>query len=156
MIYYRQTGLSCNHIMVIKKQELYFLLKTYYTDKEIIELFYLSLNKNLTFREAVYQNYMQVKTVEELATLLGYGIKTFRKLFKENFSETPSKWIQKQILFQIKGMILEKDISFKQIMFEYKFTSSSHFYHFCHKHFGATPTQIRNGEVSITSRYIQE
>lgn len=149
IMHYDQTGLSCNHIMAVKRQELNLLLEHFYTEVEIVQLFYNSLGTNLIFKGLVRSNYMKVKTTEELALLLGYGVKTFRKLFKENFGETPSKWMQKQMLLQIKRKLQKRDMSFKQIMFECQFTSSSHFYHYCRKHLGATPTQIRNGDVSF-------
>lgn len=53
------------------------------------------------------------------------------------------------MLLQIKKKLQKRDMSFKQVMFECQFTSSSHFYHYCRKHLGATPTQIRNGDVSF-------
>lgn len=147
LIYYRKCGLSCNHIYLIKAQEIYLIFKHFYTNEERIQVFYPFIGQNPIFAEAVVTNYMLVKTAEELAIRLGYGIKTFRELFKINFGNTPYKWMQQQIAHQVKGKLMKKEIPLKQIMFEFKFTTTSHFTSFCRKHFGGTPMEIRNGKV---------
>lgn len=146
LIHYRKSGLSCSHIYQIKAQEIYLIFKHFYTDEERIPVFYPFIGQNPIFAEAVMANYTLVKTAEELADRLGYGIKTFRNLFKINFGETPYKWMQQQMAHQIKGKLMKKEIPLKQIMFEHKFTTTSHFTIFCRKHLGGTPMEIRNGE----------
>ena len=89
-------------------------------------------------------NYLKVKTVKELAGLLGYGIKTFEKLFRENFDESPYKWMQKRKALQIQQRLMNPAISLKQIMYKFKFATSSHFNFYCKQHLGAAPMQIRN------------
>lgn len=148
LIHYRKHGLSCNHIYIIKSQEIYLIFKHFYTDDERIQVFYPFIGQDPNFAELVISNYMYAKTAEELAARLGYGIKTFRELFKENFGETPYKWMQEQMAHQLKGKLMKKEIPFKQIMFEFRFTTTSHFITFCRKHFGGTPTEIRNGKVA--------
>lgn len=147
LIHYRQHGLSCNHIYLVKSQEIYLIFKHFYTDDERIQVYYPYIGQDPNFSESVLSNYMYAKTAEELAARLGYGIKTFRELFKENFGETPYKWMQEQTAQQLKGRLMKKEIPFKQIMLEFRFTTTSHFITFCRKHFGGTPTEIRNGIV---------
>lgn len=141
---YWQAGLSCNHLLQLKNQELFLLIKHYYTDEEKIQFFHFTLDMKTTFHESVLEHYSEAKTVQELASSLGYGVKTFRNVFKEHFGETPHKWMQQQTALRIKARLMDKSVSLKQIMFEFKFDSSSHFYHYCRKQFGTTPTQLRN------------
>ena len=154
LIHYRRNGLSCNHIYVVKSQEIFLIFKHFYTDEERIQVYYPFIGTQPVFAEAVMNNYMKAKTAEELAARLGYGIKTFRRLFKENFGITPYKWMQEQTAIQIKGKLIKKEIPLKQIMLEYKFTTTSHFIIFCKKHFGGTPIEIRNGKVGDESHII--
>ncbi|RHE93492.1 AraC family transcriptional regulator [Bacteroides intestinalis] len=147
LIHYRKHGLSCNHIYLVKSQEIYLIFKHFYTDEERIQVYYPFIGQDPNFSESVMSNYMYAKTAEELAARLGYGIKTFRELFKENFGETPYKWMQKQMAQQLKSRLMKKEIPFKQIMLEFRFTTTSHFITFCRKHFGGTPTEIRNGKL---------
>lgn len=147
LLHYREYGLSCSHIYIVKAQEIFLILKHFYTDEERIRFNYPFIGYNPDFTESVITNYMHTKTAEELAACLGYGIKTFRKLFKDNFGITPYKWMQQQMALQIRSRLMKKEIPLKQIMFEYKFTTTSHFIVFCRKHFGGTPLEIRNGKV---------
>lgn len=151
LIHYRKHGLACNHIYVVKSQEIYLIFKYFYSSEERIQIFYPFIGQNPIFAEAVVTNYMLVKTAEELASRLGYGIKTFRKLFKLNFGKTPYQWMQQQLALQIKGKLMRKEIPLKQIMFEYRFSTNSHFISFCRKHFGGTPMEVRNGKTESLS-----
>lgn len=144
MKHYIESGINCHHIYLLKFKELYLIFKHYYTLEEIVQIFYPSLTNNTFFCDLVLDNYLKVKTVKELANLLGYGIKTFEKLFKENFGTPPYQWIQKRKAMQIRQKLMNPSISFKQIMYDFNFMTSSHFNFYCKQHLGATPTEIRN------------
>lgn len=144
MKHYLESGIHCHHMYILKHKELYLIFKHFYTHEEITQIFYLTLGNNPLFSELVLDNYLKVKTVKELADLLGYGIKTFVKLFKENFDESPYQWIQKRKALQIQQKLMNPHIPLKQIMYEFKFATSSHFNFYCKKHLGATPMQIRS------------
>ena len=144
--HYLDSGINCHHMYLLKYKELYLIFKHYYTYEEIVQIFYLSLKKDQLFSDQVLDNYLKIKTVKELANLLGYGIKTFEKLFKENFDDSPYQWIQKRKALHIQQKLMNPNIPLKQIMYDYKFTTSSHFNFYCKQHLGATPTQIRNSK----------
>lgn len=83
MKHYLESGINCHHMYILKHKELYLMFKHFYTYEEIVQIFYLTLGSNPLFNERVLDNYLKVKTVKELAGLLGYGIKTFEKLLGE-------------------------------------------------------------------------
>ena len=147
LIHYREQGLACSHIYLIKTHEIYLVLKHFYTDEERARFCYPFIGYNPDFTESVIANYTHSRTAEQLAACLGYGIKTFRKQFKINFGVTPYKWMQQQMAIQIRSKLMKKEIPLKQIMAEYGFMTTSHFIIFCRKHFGGTPMEIRNGKV---------
>lgn len=146
MKYYLESGINCHHMYLLKYKELYLIFKHYYTHEEIIQIFYLSLKNDPFFSDQVLDNYLKIKTVKELANLLGYGIKTFEKLFKENFDDSPYQWMQKRKALHVQQKLMNPNISLKQIMYDFKFTTPSHFNFYCKQHLGATPTQIRNNK----------
>lgn len=57
------------------------------------------------FKAQIFNNYMKVKTINELASLLGYGVTTFRVKFKEQFGVSAYRWIlnqkSKQIIYNM-------------------------------------------------------
>lgn len=141
---YLDRGISCHHMYLLKHKELYLVFKHFYTHEEITQVFYMSLGNNPLFVELVLDNYLKVKTAKELAHLLGFGVRSFEKLFKENFDETPYKWMIERKAKQIHQRLMNPNIPLKQIMFEFQFTTSSHFNFYCKQHLGGTPIQIRN------------
>ena len=145
MKHYLELGINCHHMYIIKTKELYLIFKNCYTLEEIVQIFYLSLKNDPFFCDLVIDNYLKVKTVKELANLLGYGIKTFEKLFKENFDSPPYQWMQKRKALKIHQKLMNPGVSLKQIKYDFKFMTPSHFNYYCKRHLGATPTQIRNG-----------
>lgn len=152
MKYYLESGINCHHMYLLKYKELYLIFKHYYTYEEIVQVFYLSLKNDPFFSDQVLENYQKVKTVKELANLLGYGIKTFEKLFKENFDDSPYQWMQKRKALHILQKLMNPGISLKQIMYDFKFTTSSHFNFYCKQHLGASPTQIRSNNKDHNSK----
>ncbi len=152
MKYYLESGINCHHMYLLKYKELYLIFKHYYTYEEIVQVFYLSLKNDPFFSDQVLENYQKVKTVKELANLLGYGIKTFEKLFKENFDDSPYQWMQKRKALHILQKLMNPGISLKQIMYDFKFTTSSHFNFYCKQHLGASPTQIRSNNKDNNSK----
>ena len=149
--HYLESGITCHHMYLLKYKELYLIFKHYYSYEEIVQIFYLSLKNDPFFSDQVLDNFLKVKTVKELASLLGYGIKTFEKLFKENFDDSPYQWMQKRKALLIQQKLMNPGISLKQIMYDFKFSTSSHFNFYCKQHLGATPTQIRNKNEDDTS-----
>lgn len=141
---YIDLGISCHHMYLLKQKEIYLIFKHFYTHEEVTQLFYTSLGNDPLFAEQVLENYLKVKTSKELACLMGYSIRTFEKLFRENFDETPYKWMQKRKAKQIQQKLMNPNIPLKQIMNEFKFATSSHFNFYCRQHLGGTPMQIRN------------
>ena len=141
---YIDLGISCHHMYLLKQKEMYLVFKHFYTHEEVTQLFYTSLGSDPLFAEQVLENYLKVKTSKELACLMGYSIRTFEKLFRENFDETPYKWMQNRKAKQIQQKLMNPNIPLKQIMNEFKFATSSHFNFYCRQHLGGTPMQIRN------------
>lgn len=143
---YIDAGINCHHLYILKYKEMYLIFKHFYTHEEIVQIFYLSLGKSPFFVDQVLENYLKVKSSKELAHLLGYSVRSFEKLFKENFNATPYKWMQDHKVNQILQKLKDPAISLKQIMYEYKFITSSHFNFYCKRYLGGTPMQIRNGD----------
>lgn len=142
--HYLEAGINCHHLYTLKYEELYLLFRYYYTATEVAQLFYLGLKNNLLFSDRVLNSYLHVKTVRELAELLGYSVKTFEKMFRETFDDSPYHWMQKRKALHIRQKLMDPGISLKQIMYDFKFATYSHFNFYCKQHLGATPTELRS------------
>lgn len=126
----------------LKHQELIYLLALYHKN-ETVDFFQSLQSEESTFKQLVLSRSITAKNCSELAASCGYHLKTFSKLFKEEFSQTVYQWLQDRKAKQIKELILQSEIPFKTIMFDFDFTSASHLNKFCKKYFGDTPTNLR-------------
>jgi AraC-like DNA-binding protein len=135
------------------KQELFLLLKLYYTKDELACFFRPVLSKDLLFSDFVLKNCLKVNSVEALATLAHYSTSGFIKKFRRYFNESPYKWI---LHYKAKRILQDIQISrkpLKEIAEQYGFSSQSYFYSFCKKHYGKSPSELRkNGRKSLKER----
>ncbi|MCL3850108.1 MULTISPECIES: AraC family transcriptional regulator [Parabacteroides] len=126
-----------------KQKELFHILKTFYRKDEMAGFFGMLTDATSVFKAQIFNNYMKVKTINELASLLGYGVTTFRVKFKEQFGVSAYRWIlnqkSKQIIY---NMTVEGD-GFAKIIDDFDFSSYSHFNKFCKSQYGYTPGELR-------------
>jgi len=143
MIFYMDEGAYCKHFHEIKQKELFYLLRYFYSKRELADLFSTIISINIDFKNVVLANYLQVCSVKELAHICNYSLSSFNRIFKKNFRENPYIWLQNQRVKYIVGRLSDKNIPLSQIIDEFKFSSPSHFTIFCKKHLNLTPSQYR-------------
>jgi AraC-like DNA-binding protein len=148
LLCYLDAGVSCKYYNEIKQQEMFFLLCRFYTKKEVAALFAPIICQNLDFRNVILKNYMNVQSVKELAQVCNHSLSSFNRKFKTNFNESPYKWLQNRRLKHIAKRLENKDISFGEIVDEFKFSSPAHFTFYCKKHLNLTPSQYRKQHYS--------
>lgn len=141
--------INCKHVHEIKQVEMFLLFKFFYTKEEIKWVFYEFGNKEQSFQNFVLQNYKKVKNVDELVKLYGGSRTSFEAQFKKVFNESPGQWILKQLADRIKYKAAEPNITVKELADAFNFNSTTHFFRFCQRHFGCTPTDLINGKGLI-------
>lgn len=147
---YIKDGLRCYYLFLIKLKELFFLLRAYYPKDELYHFFYPIISNDTTFSDLVLKNHHKAKTVHELANLVNYSLSGFQKKFKKVFGVPAYQWMNEQRSKSILHEINTNKKSFKEISFEYGFSSPSHFNDFCKINFGDTPGKIRKKSISAT------
>jgi len=147
LVFYINEGIFCKHFHEIKQKELFFILRYFYTKREIAGLFAPIISKNLDFKNIVLANYLNASSVKELAQICNYSLSSFNRIFKKNFKENPYLWLQNQKIKYIAGRLSDKNIPLGQIIDEFRFSSPSHFTIFCKKHLNLTPSQYRKQQV---------
>ena len=147
LIFYMNEGIFCKHFHEIKQKELFFILRYFYTKRELAGLFAPMISKNMDFKNIVLANYLNASSVKELAQICNYSLSSFNRIFKKNFEENPYIWLQNQKIKYITGRLSDKSIPLGQIIDEFRFSSPSHFTIFCKKHLNLTPSQYRKLHV---------
>lgn len=151
LVIFLNDGINLPSLNTIKEKELFLILFSYYSNSELMSLFYPLLGHNISFKSFVMQNYTKVKGVQEFADLACCSISTFKRRFYENFGESVYQWMLDQKSKHILHSLTMENVAFGDIIYEYGFFSASHFNWFCKRKFGATPSmlraKIRNGEL---------
>ena len=137
-------GLKCTYYFELKVKEFYFMLRAYYTKKDLQKFFYPILSLDISFSDFIIKNHYKAKTVQELANLTHYSLSGFQKRFKKVFGVSAYNWMKNIRSKSIYHQINSTGKSFKEISDEYGFSSPSHFNDFCKTNFGTTPGRIRN------------
>ncbi|MGL5682981.1 MAG: helix-turn-helix domain-containing protein [Marinifilaceae bacterium] len=151
LVSYRRDGVLSTFFQSVKQRELWLLFESYYNDEDLYSLFYPILGGMPTFKEKVLLYHRKARNAAELAELCGYGQRDFARKFNDCFNDSPYSWMIKQNAKYIKQEILA-DTPFKQIIYDYGFSSSAHFSQFCRKYLGDSPNVIRkNVDVALSS-----
>lgn len=136
-------GLQCSYYFETKMKELFFMLRAYYTKEELAKFFSPLLSHNARFMNLMYQNFRNVKTVQELAEISLYSESGFKKQFYKVFGTSASDWMRNQKASLIFQDLNGSGLSIKELADKYNFSSVSSFSTFCQSRFGLPPGQLR-------------
>lgn len=81
--------------------------------------------------------------IQGIASNLGTSYSWFRKEFKEYTGFSPAQYFQELKLRKAKELLLETDLSIKEIAYKLNFSSYEYFLSFFRKRVGVTPTDYR-------------
>lgn len=144
--FYLDVGLLCRHMHTLKQQEISLVLRGFYTMTELGSFFFGISGEKNRFEDFVLDNYQNVKTVKEFASLYCVSERSFNRKFQESFDQSPYSWMQERKSEFIREKICDPDITFREIAAEFGFSSQAHLTSYCKKYFGATPTELREGK----------
>lgn len=140
--YCLRNKMDCGHFHILLQQELFFLLRGFYTKEELAQLFYPIIGKEMTFKDFVIENYYKVNTVDELIAISNMGRSRFTRKFKEVFRISPKQWLLKQKDKHILNKVMDSHTTVGELMDEFNFDSQAHFTHYCKQHFNCTPKEL--------------
>ena len=139
-------GMQCSYYFNMKVEELFILLRVYYTKSELRSFFSPLLSGDVTFSEYVKTNRHNYTTVVAFAKSMGLTQKQFAKRFREVFQSTPYKWMKEGKAMVVRREIATTKKTFRQIAEENGFSTLSQFTKFCKKEIGKNPGEIRKTE----------
>lgn len=134
--------MDCGHFHSLLQQELFFLLRGFYTKEELARLFYPILATELSFKDFIIENCAKVNNVNELISLSNMGKCNFNSKFKQMFGVTAKQWLLKQRDQRILNKVMTSETTIRELMEEFNFDSQAHFTHYCKQHFDCTPREL--------------
>lgn len=133
IILYLRNNIQCIHLHNLKKNEFFFIIRTFYEKKIVARFLSPLIQSQNDFRNMVLNRHTPTCSVEELASRCNMSAKTLTRKFKEHFNTTPYQWLmlQKNKLIKIK---LAQGESVQKIADEFDFPSVGHFVSYCKKY----------------------
>lgn len=127
----------------LKHKELIWVFTRYYGAEELQSFFHPMTDEQVPFRNLVMTHYRKANNTEELAKLCGYGVHTFRRVFKNEFGVPVYHWLIQKRAEHIKYRLSMSYIPLSDIIDEFNFSSAQHFNSFCKQYLGDTPGNLR-------------
>lgn len=142
LMIYMESGLDCKYLFETKQQELFMLVSSCYAPEKLAcFLSPLTSRKDNDLKKFVTENCSKARNVQELASLCGYSVGGFKRLFKEMFHEPVYRWMLQQKANNLRVRLAEKNVNIKEIINEFGFSSPAHFTKFCKQWLGMVPTE---------------
>ena len=132
-----------NDLWKLKHKELIWGFTRYYEPEELQSFFHPMTDEQVPFRNLVLTHYRKANNTEELAKLCGYGVHTFRRIFKNEFGVPVYHWLIQKRAEHIKYRLSMSYIPLSDIIDEFTFSSAQHFNSFCKQYLGDTPGNLR-------------
>ena len=127
----------------LKHKELIWIFTRYFEAHELRSFFHPMTDEQVPFKSLVQTHYRKANNTEELADLCGYGIHTFRRVFKNEFGTSVYQWLIQKRAEHIKYRLSQAYIPFVDIMDEFNFSTPANLSNFCRKYLGDTPSNLR-------------
>ena len=143
ILFYLEMGLSCRHMHLLKQQEITLILRGFYTKAELSCFFTGISGVGKKFENFIIENYRKVRTVKEFASLCCVSERSFNRKFQHCFNQSPYQWMQERKAELVREKISDPEVTFREIAIEFDFSSPAHLTYYCKKHFGTTPTELR-------------
>jgi AraC-like DNA-binding protein len=152
LVYYIQQGVNCEHFHEMKQQEMFLILRWFYTREQISELFWPLIGNSLDFKALILENHNKVTNVNELAELARMSRSSFDETFKKEFGVPAGKWMSQRKAQRVLHYMSEPGATLSDIMIKLDFSSPSHLTRFCKQHFGRTPSEIMQNPANWQTR----
>lgn len=95
----------------------------------------MNVERKFSFKQFMEQNFDRNLSVNEMSFLIGMSLASFKRAFKESYSDSPGRWLKERRLEKGRELLEKTDKTIGEICDLCGFSSSSHFIHlFKHKH----------------------
>ena len=138
-----QDGILCMHYHQLKLQELFLLLRAYYSKEDLVKMFMPVLGVDNEFRSFVLQHYRKFADIKQFSELANMSPSTFQRKFKQTFRKPFNEWLLERKSELIIRELKTSTKAINEIADEFGFSSVQYFSNFCKRQFGKNPTELR-------------
>jgi AraC-like DNA-binding protein len=131
-------------ILELKLSEVFLLLLASSAKTGILQFIRFAVNNEPADIDFIMRRHLfQSLTIEELASLSGRSLASFKRDFQKKYDASPKQWINQQRLVHAKKLLGDANKNISEIAYECGFETVSHFIRLFKKEYGATPNALR-------------
>lgn len=144
----------CHHFHDAKQQELFILLRVFYTLEELYNLLRSVVGREIGFKDFVLQHYADISSVKSFAVQAKMSLSSFQRKFKQEFGRPASQWLIERRAEHLLRKLRNTDKPLSTIAQEMDFSSLNYLCVFCKQHFGMKPSEVRSAP-SVSFRRLE-
>ena len=142
LVHLLTNGGSYKELHDIKQQEIFLIIRIFYSKDDLTEFFYPIISQDFDFKNFILENHHKYHRLIDLIDLSNLSPNVFMRKFKKEFGISGYQWMLKQMCHKIQHRASQPNITITEIMNEVGIDSPSHFNRICKKHFNLTPKEL--------------
>lgn len=144
-LYFAYPELMNHELLMLKMNEIVLcLMQTTNADTVSSLLLDLYSPRQVTISELVENHLHSDLSNEELASLAGLSLSTFKREFKKQFRDTPYNYLKDKKLEEVKELLLKTELSVSEICYRVGFKDIAHFSRLFKQKYQASPSGFRS------------
>lgn len=104
----------------------------------------LSQNNSMCFKRFMEENFDRPYSVKQFAEAAGKSLTSFKKCFKDEFDDTPKRWVNMKRLQKACSILMTTDYNITETCYLVGFEDLSYFIRLFKKSYGLSPSEYRN------------
>ena len=145
--YFENQEIVSTELLRLKLKELVLLLLETNDKETIMELFaHLFTPRKASLAEVVNAHLFSNISLEQMATLAGQSLSTFKREFKRHFQNSPAQYIREQRMKKAADLLRVTDLSISEISYQTGYDDSSHFSRVFHSFYEISPSAFRQSQ----------
>lgn len=142
--YFENPEMAQQEILYLKVKELVLLLLQTEAASSILELYsHLFTPQKASITDVIATHIFSNLTIEQLASLAGQSLSTFKREFKKHFEETPANFIRNKRMVKAAHLLAYSSYSISEVSFQIGYEDSSYFSRLFYQKFKVLPSHYR-------------
>jgi AraC-like DNA-binding protein len=143
LITYLRNGVNCGSFHMLKIDELFILIRHFYSKEQIAGFLAPILGPSQEFRSMCLRLRAETHNITEMVDRSGMSKTKFYAKFRDEFGDiNPKKWFDSYMEFKILHAASRAEATVKDLAYKFDFESESAFSQYCHRHFGQTASEL--------------
>lgn len=146
--YFENPEMAKEEILYLKIKELVLLLLHTEAAETIQELYsYLFTPQKASIAEVIESHLYDNLSLEQMASLAGQSLSTFKREFKKHFDDTPANYIRHKRMKKAADLLIHSSFTVAEISFQIGYEDSSYFSRLFHLKFNILPSDYRKAKL---------